>query len=192
MLLTAKKSLQDLFMYPRLLLFIGVMFLSSLVRGQINMVYNIGVIGNFDTSSNFSGPIYFDPDKCIQIHNNSVVSVSTHIDSTQFTGQSLFSINCLQLISKAEISFIGFPNPANAFVIIKTQLNTQFLESGPFFISVYDITGRRVANFQTDLNTLNFGFKINTSSFASGMYGIQIFSNSTNAQVLKIFKVTNQ
>ncbi|KAA1247189.1 CHRD domain-containing protein [Aquimarina sp. RZ0] len=75
-------------------------------------------------------------------------------------------------------NFSVYPNPANSIINLRSGLDQIFNVA----IEIYDISGKRIYNNTSDLNST---LQINVSSFESGMYLLNITDKESNTTVTK-------
>lgn len=171
-------------MCSRIIQVICFMLVTTGIKSQVNLVYNIGVIGNAGaTQQIYSGPVFIDGKQCFEISNGLKTFVQLN--------NGPFLSNCLEFLDKTEIRYRAFPNPTASYVILQTTIYAQFNDGEKFLVEVSDMLGRVLMSDKTDLNSLNAGYRISTARLSSGTYNIKVVSGSTKMQVVKIIKVPN-
>lgn len=171
-------------MCSRIIQIICFMFVTTGIKSQINLVYNIGVIGNAGAIQKiYSGPVFIDGEQCFEISNG--LKTFVQLNSGPFLN------NCFEFLEKTELRYKAFPNPTASYVILQTTVYAQFNDGEKFLVEVSDMLGRVLMSDKTDLNSLNAGYRISTANLSSGTYNIKIVSGSTKMQVVKIIKVPN-
>jgi hypothetical protein len=99
---------------------------------------------------------------------------------TQGFQQSKLTITTIEELPESEFSITAFPNPANDFVYLKSNLN----ESDDVYFTMFDLNGKIV--MQDKINsTLE---KVSFRALKSGVYFIKISLNNKEMKTIKVIK----
>jgi hypothetical protein len=171
-------------MYRCIIILLITFSCSSLLRGQLNLSYSVGGIGNFinknsaNTTSTFSNPLLITGTNCVTVSNGLVKFMPV--------SKGQFFTTCEVNLDYINLNISIYPNPATNYTVIKFLNPLQIDDK--FHIQVFSITGDLVDGLDVSQKQLLTGFKLPLEKFNAGLYYIQI-SSSTLLQTYKIFKI---
>jgi hypothetical protein len=99
---------------------------------------------------------------------------------TQGFQQSKLTITTIEELPESEFSITAFPNPANDFVYLKSNLN----ESDDVYFTMFDLNGKIVMQDKI-YSTLE---KVSFRALKSGVYFIKISLNNKEMKTIKVIK----
>lgn len=159
-----------------------VLFISTSIKAQINIPYQIGSIGTMGTANPvFSGPVLIAGAECFLLSNG--------IKTFELPQIGFFSTACrLMIMTDPGFRLTAFPNPVISSVTVKTSEQIKPLNDVIIQLQLLDMSGRLIQTFHTDMKGLNIGYQIPMNAIANGSYFIKVASGSINYQVLSIIK----
>ncbi len=100
--------------------------------------------------------------------------VSNNVSKT-LTEQTSSSVD--EITSNIEIS--AYPNP----VMNSLQVKMGNATTGTYTLNVFDMSGRKVMSQNVEVTNSNFETAMNTSTWATGMYGLQIIKDGVQRMI---------
>lgn len=158
----------------------------SKLAAQLSVPHQFSSVGFPETSPvSFAGSFVFDGTVCFQIADG--------IKKLLGTNAGFYKTDCDLSQSEKEDCFelTAFPNPVSSNLLISAAnlSNLKLIGNIVVVLQLFDISGKPIKEFTTDLNTLNAGYKINMSSFIPGTYTLKVISGNNLTQTLKIIKL---
>lgn len=93
------------------------------------------------------------------------------------TGNAIPDVDTPLIVKPSQLlennDFVIFPNPADEFLFIKTNLS----DFSNLFVSIYDSSGRLLSDVTTELKSVGM-IRIDVSHFTAGVYYLQIINSN--------------
>lgn len=164
-----------------LVLFVLQFTLMQSAEAQIRSRYYIGCVGNMGAVTKmYSGPVYIQGDKCIDVFNG----VKTFTNS----GDGMFSMACKETGVPELLQISAYPNPVTNFLTVKTLTKLPSSGNNEYQLRLMDFSGRVISVVKTNIASLDNGMKLSVGNLVNGYYSIAVYSATQLIQTVKIIK----
>lgn len=164
-----------------LVLFVLQLTIVHSADAQIRGRYYIGCVGNLGSVTKmYSGPVYIQGDKCIDVSNG--------VKTFTSTGEGMFSMACKETVTPELLQITAYPNPVTSFLTVKTLAKLPSSGNNEYQLKLMDFSGRVINVIRTDMVSLDNGMKLSVGNLVNGYYSIAVYSATQLIQTVKIIK----
>lgn len=151
------------------LITLSFLFIGFCAKSQINLSYSLGSIGGTMKTSTYSNSVLINGENCIKVTN----SISKFSTSKKGDFYSTCSVKIDFVSPTIQLSLA--PNPVNNYTVVKCFGK---LPNETFNVMVFNNTGQPVYATESSQQQLLTGFRLNLGNLVTGVYFVQVSSNS--------------
>lgn len=156
-----------------------LLFVSVAGNGQIRMSYQIGCIGGTgDTLKKTSGIVALGYQGCFRVSNG--------IQKFAVVKRDLFTVACVEKAPAELLQMKAYPNPVVKDLYVKSLIAFPESSGATYHFVISDFNGNVMRQQQTDIGSINSGYKISMQDLPRGYYTITVY---TEKKLVKSFKI---
>lgn len=157
------------------------LFISLAGNGQIRMRYQIGCIGGTgDTLKKSSGIVALGYEGCFRVSNG--------IQRFAAVKRDLFTVACIERAPAELLQIKAYPNPVVKDLYVKSLIAFPENIAAIYRFVISDFYGNVMKQQQTDIGSINSGYKISMQDMPRGYYTVTVYSEKKLIKSFKIIK----
>lgn len=164
-----------------LLVLFFLLLLAVAGSGQIRMRYQIGCIGGTgDTLKKISGIVALGYEGCFRVSNG--------IQKFAAVKRDLFTVACIERAPAELLQIKAYPNPVVKDLYVKSLIAFPENIAVTYRFVISDFYGNVMKQQQTDIGSINSGYKISMQDLPRGYYTVTVYSEKKLVKSFKIIK----